>query len=87
MHGLWQKALVVSELVYDAPPFEAGRDFVAASLENIPHQIAFYLSSTEGRHQAQTVADFGHKTLTEKCRLGDNLRKRLPEVSIENLAT
>ena len=87
MHGLWQKALVVSELVYDAPPFEAGRDFVAASLENIPHQIAFYLSSTEGRHQAQTVADFGHKTLTEKCRLGDNLRKILPEVSIENLAT
>jgi hypothetical protein len=62
MHGLSQKALVVSELADDAPPFEAGRDFAAAWLENIPQQIDFYLSSAEGRHQAQTIADCGYKT-------------------------
>jgi hypothetical protein len=64
------KALVVSELADDAPPFEAERGFAAAWLENIPQQIDFYLSCAEGRHQAQTIADCGYRTLTQKCRLG-----------------
>jgi len=83
MHGLWQKALVVSESADDAPPFEPGRDFVAASLQEIPHKLTFYLSSREGRDQAQAIANFGYRTLTEKVRLADRLRQALAQLSIE----
>jgi hypothetical protein len=86
MHGLWQKALVVSESTDDAPPFEPGRDFVAASLQDIPHKLAFYLSSREGQDQAQTIADFGHKTLVEKVCLAEGLRQALAQLSSENPA-
>jgi hypothetical protein len=83
LHGLWQKALVVSEAAEVAPPFEAGRDFVATCLNDIPERIKFYLSSAEGRQQAQTIADCGYRTLSEKCRLSEYLRPLLADLRLE----
>jgi hypothetical protein len=83
MHGLWQKALVVSEAADVAPPFEAGRDFVATGLDDITEQIAFYLSSVEGQERAQTIADCGYRTLSEKCRLSECLRGLLADLRFD----
>jgi len=86
MHGLWQKALVVSETADVAPPFEAGRDFVSTGLDTITEQITFYLSSVEGQQRAQTIADCGYLTLTEKCRLSECLRPLLAGLQFEAAA-
>jgi hypothetical protein len=83
MHGLWQKTLVVSEVADIAPPFEAGRDFVATCLEDLPKQITFYLSSVEGRNQAQAIVDRGFKTLRDECRLTECLRKLVDQLPIQ----
>jgi len=73
-HGIWQKALVISEPCSPAPPFQPGIDFVEAPLEEIPAKIQYYLSSTQGQKEAQAIATQGFQTLTEKCRLADSLR-------------
>jgi hypothetical protein len=74
MHGIWQRALVISELCDPAPPFKAGRDFVAVPLEEMPDKIAYHLSSADGQARGQIIADRGFDTLTEGCRLADALR-------------
>ena len=73
-HGIWQKALVISEPCSPGPPFQPGIDFVEASLEEIPAKIEYYLSSAQGQEEAQAIATQGFQTLTEKCRLADILR-------------
>ena len=73
MHGIWQRALVISEPCSPAPPFQPGVDFVEASLEEIPQKIGYYISSPEGQREAQAIAAQGFQTLTEKCRLADFL--------------
>jgi len=73
-HGIWQKALVISEPCSPGPPFQPGIDFVEAPLEEIPAKIQYYLSSAQGQEEAQAIATQGFQTLTEKCRLADSLR-------------
>lgn len=73
MHGIWQKALVISEPSEASPPFEAGRDFVSASEAEIGEQIDHYLSSESGLVQAQEIVERGFGTLLS-CRLRDILR-------------
>ena len=74
MHGIWQKALVISEPCTLAPPFRPGIDFVQAPLKEIPERIEYYLASPRGREEAQAIALQGFQTLTGSCRLADFLR-------------
>jgi hypothetical protein len=74
VHGIWHRALVMSEPGAAAPPFEAGKDFIEAPLKEIPEKIRYYLSSREGEEEAQALAAQGFRTLTEHCRLTDCLR-------------
>jgi hypothetical protein len=82
MHGIWQRALVISEPCGIAPPFRPGIDFVEAALDEIPKTIEYYLSTSEGEREAQTIADQGFKTLTEKCSLADSLRQLCLELGV-----
>lgn len=78
LHGLWQKALVISEPSDVAPPFQAGRDFVETNLDEFVDRIDSYLCSGAGGHeQAQAIAERGHRTLVEGCRLSEGLRHLL----------
>jgi len=76
-HGIWQKALVISEPCSPGPPFQPGIDFIEAPLEEIPAKIEYYLSSAQGQEEAQAIATQGFQTLTEKCRLADSLRSMI----------
>jgi hypothetical protein len=69
MHGLWQKTLVVSEVCSDAPPFKAGVDYVEATLDELPRTLHYYLRTPRGQREAQEIAENGHRTLVEECRL------------------
>jgi hypothetical protein len=73
IHGIWQKCLVLSEPCNVAPPFEAGEDFAEAPIIDIPQRIEYYLSSAEGRSEAEKIADYGFLTLNTRCRLADSL--------------
>lgn len=82
MQGIWQGALVITEPCSDAPPFRAGRDFVEASLAELPETIRYYLSSPEGRQEAETIVARGRKTLMENCQMADLLRARICQLFI-----
>jgi hypothetical protein len=75
MLGIWQGALVISEPSGVAPPFQAGVDFVEASLEQMRETIDYYLCSAEGLRRGQEIAQRGFRTLTGQCRLADALRR------------
>jgi hypothetical protein len=74
IEGIWQRALVVSEPCGLAPPFRPGFDYVETALEKIPAAIDYYLSTPEGRREAQLIVEHGFRTLTGSCRLADSLR-------------
>ncbi len=69
MHGIWQKALVVTEPCTEAPPFEANVDYVEEELDAIPERIQYFLSSEKGREEARVITEHAFKTLTEECSL------------------
>ena len=73
MHGIWQKAFVLSEPCTSAPPFQTGIDYIEAPLQEIPRKIDYYLSDPKGRREAQVVANHGFETLSGKGRLSDAL--------------
>jgi hypothetical protein len=80
MLGIWQRALVISEPCGTAPPFQAGVDFVEASLEQMPEKIDYYLFSAEGLREGHEIVERGFRTLTERCRLADSLRPLILEL-------
>jgi SAM-dependent methyltransferase len=80
MHGIWQRALVLTESCGVGPPFEAGLDFVEAPLDQLPATIDHYLATSEGRREGAAIAEHGYRTLTEKVRLADCLRALILEL-------
>jgi hypothetical protein len=80
MLGIWQRALVISERCGSAPPFQAGVDFVEASLEEMPETIDYYLRSAEGLREGHQIVQRGFRTLIEGCRLADALRRLILEL-------
>lgn len=73
MHGIWQRALVISETCGGAPPFVSGIDYVESPLDEMPQRIQHFLSSAEGQREAQKIIDHGFATLVERCSLVDML--------------
>jgi hypothetical protein len=79
MHGIWQKALVISDPCSPAPPFRPGIDYVESPLHDIPRQVEYYLSDPLGKREAQEIADQGYRTLARDCELRHVLRALLSE--------
>ena len=69
LHGIGQGALVISEPTAAAPPFRAGRDFIAVELEDMPAAIEHSLASAAGLREAARIAAQGLKTYQRSCRL------------------
>ena len=80
MHGIGQKCIVISEACDVAPPFEVRKDFIEAPIDEIPQRIEYYLSSPEGRSEAEKIATSGFETLSTRCRLVDSLGLLLSRV-------
>ncbi len=74
IHGIWQKTLVISEPCGAAPPFKPGRDYIEAPLEEIPALVTHYLSSAEGRREAERIVQQGYNTLIHECRAEQTMR-------------
>jgi hypothetical protein len=74
MTGIWQRALVITETVTDAPPFLAGVDFVQASLAELPDAIEYYLRDPRGIEQAEAIRNSGFNKLRNELRFEKILR-------------
>ena len=75
MHGIWQRALVVSEPCGPATPFQSDRDYVTSELEDFCEAIDFYLSEPDGVGFAEAISRQGFNTLTTSCLLSPHLRQ------------
>ena len=73
MHGIWNRALVVTEPCGDGPPFQPGVHFVEARLSQIPDVVEYYLTDPKGQAEAQAITLRGFQTLSEQCKLTDCL--------------
>ncbi len=67
MHGIWNRALVVTEPCGDGPPFQPGVHFVEARLSQIPDVVEYYLTDPKGQAEAQAITLRGFQTLSERC--------------------
>ena len=77
MHGIWNRALVISEPCGDGPPFKAGVHFVEVPLNQIPDAVEYYLTSPQGQAEAESIIQKGYQVLREQCKLTDYLRPLL----------
>ncbi len=75
MQGIWQKILVISEPCEPAPPFIANKDYVEAAHDEIAEKIYYFLSTPQGRTEAQHIIDHAYQTLTENCRIDQVLNE------------
>ncbi len=73
MHGIWNRALVITEPCGNGPPFQPGVHFVEAPLSQIPDVIKYYLTDPKGQAEAEEIALRGFQTLSEQCKLTDCL--------------
>ena len=85
LHGIWQRALVISEPCGIAPPFRPGIDFVEARLDQIPRVVRHFLGTEAGLQQAQQIVDAGYQTLAGECRMADVLRTLLARPASEGV--
>src|SRR5262244_796722 len=77
MHGIWNRALVITEPCGEGPPFQPGVHFVEAPLSQIADVVEYYLADPKGQAEAQAIALKGFQMLSEQCKLTDSLRPLL----------
>jgi hypothetical protein len=73
--GIWQRALVLTETVTATPPFVAGRDYVQATLEEMPGLIDYYLRDPRGIKEAERIRASGYEQLKAACNLPGLLKE------------
>lgn len=61
--GMANRALVISEPIYNPAPYEPGRHYVSATLEEMPEVIAYYLTHESERER---IANEGHRLVTQE---------------------
>jgi hypothetical protein len=69
MHGVWQRGLVISDLCSEGPPFEQGKHFIQAPLDQLPEKISYFLDTEQGRKSANEIIEQAFQTLTNQCDL------------------
>ncbi|MDQ3081191.1 MAG: glycosyltransferase [Chloroflexota bacterium] len=70
--GMANKALVVSEPIYDSRPFISGEHFVTAALEDMPRVIDSYLASQSERER---IARSGFRFVTEHLKVESSIAR------------
>jgi glycosyltransferase involved in cell wall biosynthesis len=64
--GLANKALVISEPIYQPAPYVAGTHYVSAAIADIPQAIRYYLAHEDER---QRIVAEGHRLVTREITL------------------
>jgi hypothetical protein len=70
--GMANKALIVSEPMYNPAPFVPGVHYVSATIEEMPRVIEYYLAHEEERER---IAAEGHRFVTEQLPLSRSVHQ------------
>jgi hypothetical protein len=76
--GMANKALVVSEPIYNPAPYIAGTHFVSAAIADIPQAIRYYLAH---EHERQRIAAEGHRLVSQEVTLARSVSQILAIVA------
>lgn len=61
--GMANKALVISEPIYNSAPYIPEKHYISATLEEMPEVIAYYLAHD---HKREYIANEGHRFVTQE---------------------
>jgi len=64
--GMANKALIISEPIYNSEPYVSGKHYVTATLEEMPGVIDYYLTHPDER---EAMADAAHRYVTKELKL------------------
>lgn len=64
--GMANKALVISEPIYNSEPYVSGKHYVTATLEEMPGVIDYYLTHAEER---ETITEAAYRYITKELKL------------------
>lgn len=73
--GIWQRALVITETAPESPPFAAGRDYIQATLDEMPELIEYHLHDPRGIEEAEAIRNSGYERLRSSCNLPSLLKE------------
>jgi hypothetical protein len=76
--GLANKALVISEPIYNPAPYVPGTHYVSAAIADIPRTIRYYLANEEERRR---IAAEGHRLVTQEVTLARSVSQILDIVA------
>ena len=72
--GMANKALVISEPIYTPAPYEPGKHYVSATLDEMPEVIAYYLTHESERER---IANEGHRLVTQEVTMSRSVSRIL----------
>jgi hypothetical protein len=64
--GMANKALIISEPIYNSDPYVSGKHYVTATLEEMPGVIDYYLTHPEER---AAITEAAHRYITKELKL------------------
>jgi hypothetical protein len=73
LHGMWQRALIVSEESYQMPGFIPGVHYYEGKLEDIPKAVEWFLQDPEGIEAAEKMRNAAFEALSSNFDLSDIL--------------
>lgn len=76
--GFANKALVISEPIYNPAPYVPGTHYVSATIEDIPQAIRYYLAHEDERRR---IAAEGHRLVTQEITLARSVSQILAIVA------
>jgi spore maturation protein CgeB len=81
IHGMANRAMVISEPMYKPDPYLPGQHFVSAPVEQMPDAIRYYLTHEREREE---IATAGHQFVTQELTMERSLT-RILELIRENV--
>jgi spore maturation protein CgeB len=68
------KALVISEPIYNSAPYIPGKHYISATIEEMPEVIAYYLAHD---HEREYIANEGHRFVTQEVTMARSVSQIL----------
>ncbi|MGE0683717.1 MAG: glycosyltransferase [Candidatus Binatia bacterium] len=72
--GMANRALVISEPIYNPAPYVPGKHYISAAIEDLPEMIAYYLTHD---YERERIANEGHRLVTQEVTMARSVSRIL----------